>query len=140
MGDRCNIMITMRREDLARFAPFVGALPGDAWWDERCEEYPGIAKVSLYDVNYALGDARFAAAEAGIPFYGNHCAGDEYGAGAFVSCDGILHEVPLNHGGDLYIAVDEDLEPLDDLTLLRDYVKNLKAIKAALAMPVLAAA
>lgn len=136
MGDRCNIMITLRQEDLARFAPFLEAQPTDVWWDERCEEFPGIVTVSLYDVNYALGDARHKAADEGIPFYGNHSAGDEYGAGAFVSWDGIQHEVPLNHAGDLYIAVDEYLEPLEDLTPLRDYVKNLKAIKAAFASPV----
>ena len=133
MGDRCNIMITLRREDLARFAPFVEAQPTDVWWDELQEDHPGIVTVSLYDVNYALCDARSAATEAGVQFYGNHCEGDEYGPGAFVSWDGKQYEAPLNKDGDLMIAVDEDLEPFGDLKHLRDYIRALRSIRKAFA-------
>ena len=137
MGDRCNIQITMRRDDLARFSKHIDAAPDEAWWNEFDEEdTPGVVTVSLYDVNYALCDARSAAAEAGIQFYGNHSEGDEYGPGAFVSWQGELYEVPLNHAGDLMIAVDEDLEPIRDLKHLRDYVTKLKEIKAVFAAPV----
>ena len=132
MGDRCNIVITMRRDDLARFAPHVDAATEDKWWDELHEEdNPVIVTVSLYDVNYALCDPRSAAAEAGIPFYGNHSEGDEYSPGAFVSWEGRQYEAPRNKDGDLVIAVDEDLEPFGDLKRLRDYVKALRAIRKA---------
>lgn len=130
MGDRCNIVITMRWDDLARFAHHVYDTPEEEWWNEMDEEH-GIITVSIYDVNYALCDARAAAAKAGIPFYGSHSEGDEYGPCAFVSWQGKQLEVPLNHDGDLVIAVDENLEPIHDLKHLREYVAHLKQVKAA---------
>ena len=137
MGDRCNIQITLRREDLARFAPHVDAAPDETWWDELHEEPgSGCVTVELFDVNYALCDPRSAAAEAGIQFYGNHSEGDEYGPAAFVSWQGEQYEAPLNHDGDLIITVDEDLEPFRDLKHLRNYVTKLKEIKAVFAAPV----
>ena len=134
MGDRCNIQITLRREDLARLAKHVDAAPEDQWWNELHEEPgSGCVTVELFDVNYALCDPRPAAAEAGIPFYGNHSEGDEYSPGAFVSWEGKQYEAPRNKDGDLVIAVDEDLEPFGDLKRLRDYVKALRAIRKAFA-------
>ena len=137
MGDRCNIQITLRREDLARFAKHVDAAPEDKWWDELHEEPgSGCVTVELFDVNYALCDPRSAAAEAGIQFYGNHSEGDEYSPGAFVSWEGRQYEAPRNKDGDLVIAVDEDLEPLRDLKHLRNYITKLKEFKAAFAAPI----
>lgn len=81
-----------------------------------------------------------AAVEAGIQFYGNHSEGDEYGPGAFVSWEGKQYEAPLNKDGDLVIAVDEDLEPYEDLKHLRSYIAKLKEIKASFAAPVVKAA
>ncbi len=137
MGDRCNIMITLRREDMARFATHIDAAPDDKWWDDLHDEPGnGCVTVELYDVNYGMCDARASAAKAGIPFHGNHGAGDEYGPHGFVAWQGTQHEAALDHRGDLIITVDEDLKPSDDLKNLRDYVKALRAIRNAFVNPV----
>jgi hypothetical protein len=134
MGDRCNIQITLRQEDLARFAPHLDAAPEDKWWDELHDEPGnGCVTVELYEANYGLCDARLAAADAGIPFYGNHGEGGEYGPCGFVSWRGKHHEVDFDHQGCMTIAVDEDLKPITDLKYLRRYVKAYRAIIKAFA-------
>lgn len=132
MGDRCNIQITLRQEDLARFAPHVDAHPDEKWWDELHDDPGnGVVTVELYDVNYGMSDARLAAAKAGIPFHGNHGEGGEYGACGFVSWRGKHHEVDFDHQGYMTIAVDDDLKPITNLKYLRRYVKAYRAIRNA---------
>lgn len=134
MGDRCCLHMTMRREDLPRFAQHVYAGAEEQWWDELDEQTPsGIVTVMVHEANYAWMDERLAAAQAGIPFYGTHEAGGEYGPGGFVSWGGALSEVELDHDGNLYIPVDESLRPLESRSRLRKYVRRLKKVRAAFA-------
>ena len=141
MGDRCYLEITLRREDLSRFAPHIDAAPAEEWWDRLDEEEcrPEIVTASVYEANYAWYDERMNAAKADIPFYGYHAEGGEYGSYAFASWAGKLHEAPLSHEGDLLLAVDENLKPISAKARrhLRQYVGALKQIKAdfAKAMP-----
>lgn len=142
MGDRCYLEITLRREDLSRFAPHIDAAPDEEWWDHLDEEQdrPEIVTASVYEANYAWYDERMNAAKADIPFHGYHAEGGEYGSYAFASWAGKLHEAPLSHEGDLVLAVDENLKPISAAARrqLRQYVAALKEIKAsfAMAMPV----
>jgi hypothetical protein len=137
MGDRCYIEITMRRSDLSRFAAHVDAAPAEKWWDCLTEEEnrPGVVTVSVYEANYGWYDERAAAAKDGIPFYGTHADGGEYGPYAFASWNGEHCETPLNHDCDLILAVDEDLKPIQRAARrqLRNYVSQRKAIRAAFA-------
>ena len=135
MGDRCYLEITLRREDLSRFAPHIDATAEEEWWDRLDEDdaNPGIVTASVYEANYAWYDERMTAAKANIPFYGYHAEGGEYGSYAFASLAGKLHEAPLDHDGNLSIAVDEDLRPIGDPAFLRRYVRTLKKVKAAFA-------
>lgn len=135
MGDRCFLEISMRREDLSRFAEHVNAAPEEEWWDNLSEEEdcPGVVTVSVHEANYAWYDERVEAAKAGIPFYGRHEAGGEYGPYCFVSWCGKMREAPLDHDGNLSIAVDEDLKPIGDPSFLRRYIRTLKKVKAAFA-------
>ena len=73
------------------------------------------------------------AAKAGIPFYGRHDSGDEYGPYCFASWNRKMREAPLDHDGNLSIAVDEDLKPIGDPSFLRRYIRVLKRVKAAFA-------
>jgi hypothetical protein len=134
MGDRCYLEITMRRADLPRFGSAVGEKPDENWWDadDPVTDHPDLVTVQLYEANYALYDQRHEAAKAGIPFYGTHGEGGEYGAYAFAALDGEMLEAPLNHEGDLILALNDDLEPVDpdDLVHLRAYVAKLRAVKA----------
>lgn len=130
MGDRCHLEMTLRRADLTKFAPFVDAQPDKAWWDDEDEmDNPDLVTVRIYEANYGLLDERMAAAKAGIPFHGTHGEGGEYGGYAFASIDGEMAEAPLNHSGELTLAVDEDLNPLEDIEGLRAYVNRLRAVK-----------
>ena len=137
MGDRCYLEITLRREDLCRFAPHIDATPEEEWWDRLDEEEdrPGVVTVSVYEANYAWYDERMNAAKADIPFHGYHAEGGEYGSYAFASRAGKLHEAPLSHEGDLVLAVDENLKPISAKARrqLRQYVAALKEIKASFA-------
>ena len=134
MGDRCYLEITLRREDLSRFAPHIDATAEEGWWDRLDEDdaNPGIVTASVYEANYAWYDERMNAAKADIPFYGYHAEGGEYGSYAFASWAGKLHEAPLSHEGDLVLAVDESLKPISAKARrhLRQYVGALKQIKA----------
>ena len=141
MGDRCYLEITLRREDLSRFAPHIDAAAEEKWWDNLDEEegHPDVVTASVYEANYAWYDERMNAAKADIPFYGYYAEGVEYGSYTFASWAGKLHEAPLSHEGDLVLAVDENLKPISAAARrqLRQYVVDLKEIKAsfAIAMP-----
>ena len=134
MGDRCFLEITLRREDLSRFAEHVNAAPEEEWWDYLTEEEecPGVVTASVYEANYAWYDERMNAAKVDIPFHGYHAEGGEYGSYAFASWAGKLHEAPLSHEGDLVLAVDENLKPITAKARrhLRQYVAALKKIKS----------
>ena len=143
MGDRCYLEITLRREDLSRFAPHIDAAPEEKWWDNLDEEegHPDVVTASVYEANYAWYDERMNAAKADIPFYGYHAEGGEYGSYAFASWAGKLHEAPLSHEGDLVLAVDSNLKPISAAARrqLRQYVTALKEIKASFAKAEVAA-
>ena len=131
MGDRCYLEMTLRREDLPRFAEHVDASPNEKWWDaeDDLEDHPNLITVRIYEANYAWYDERRKAAEAGIPFFGTHGEGGEYGSFAFAAIDGELEEAPLSHDGDLIISVDENLQPLWGVEELRAYMVRLQAVK-----------
>ena len=131
MGDRCYIDITMRRADLPRFAPFIDEQAGDEWWDDEDEHagHPDLVTVRVYEANYAWGDERQAAAVDGIPFFGSHGEGGEYGPYAFASLDGEQLEVQVNHDGYMVVSVDDNLQMLDDIEHLRAYVAKVRAVK-----------
>ena len=130
MADYCYLEMTLRRADLPRFAPFVHGKPDGEWWDgTEPTIVPGLITLYVYEANYAWGDPRLAAAKEGIPFYGTHSEGGEYGPYAFVSLDNEQIEVPLSHEGELFIAVDDNLKPIDDSEGLRAYAAKLKAVK-----------
>lgn len=133
MGDHCNIQITLRREDLARFAKHVDAQPDDKWWDELHDDPGnGVVTVEMYDVNYGLCDARASAAADGIPFYGNHSEGSAYSPCGFVSWQGVHYETVLDHSNELVVAVDQNMKPSEEaLRRLREYVTAFKAVRNA---------
>ena len=135
MGDRCFIEITLRREDLSRFGAHVPATPGEAWWDRITEDNPDTVTVSVYEANYGWYDERDEAAKAGIPFYGTHSEGGEYGPYAFAAWKGTHREAQLDHDGDLMLSIGEDLKPLHGMASIRKYVATLRKVRAALAKP-----
>jgi hypothetical protein len=138
MGDRCYLEITMRKADLPRFAPFAGARADEKWWDNEddVDRHPDLVTVGVYEANYAWSDQRLAAAKAGVPFYGNHGEGGEYGPYAFAALDSEMLEVEVNGAGYMFIAVDDNLQPVDhdDLKHMREYVAKLRAVKRLFGM------
>ncbi len=115
MGDRCFLEMTIRREDLPKFAPHVDTRPGEKWWDEIQDHpsNPHLVSVSVYEANYGWLDERQQAAKADIAFAGTHGEGGCYGGYAFAAVDGEMDEAPINHDGYLVIAVDHDLDPVE---------------------------
>lgn len=130
MGDWCYLEITMRKADLPKFALHLHEPPDKPWWDdEKKDNPPGLATVRVFEANYAWYDEREAAAKAGLPFYGKHGEGGEYGPYAFASSDGGMLETPLDRDGELTMAVDEDLQPLGDIERLRAFVAKRRAVQ-----------
>jgi len=130
MRDTCDLNLTMRKADLPRFAPFVDAQPDEKWWDDDDQmANPDLTTVCVYEANYGWLKQREAAAQAGIPFYGTHGEGGEYGAGGFASLDGEMFDAPLNNEGYMFIAINDELNPVDDIEALRAYVAKRQAVK-----------
>jgi len=129
MGDRCYLRITLKREDLDRFGAALGERPGATWWEEEEEAAPGIVEVGVTEANYAWYEDRGRAADEGIPFFGWHGEGGDYGSFAFVSLDGEHVEAAIDRDGYLVIQVDEDLEPITDRRTLRRFVKKRHAVE-----------
>jgi len=130
MGDRCYMQITLRQRDMDRFAAILNTPPGEPWWDEEIDEPgKGVVRVALQDVNHGLHDARQEAARAGIPFMGWHGEGGDYGGCEFASLHGVQREAPINRDGDLELAVDRDLMPLNGTRYLRLYVAKARAVE-----------
>lgn len=128
MGDRCYLQITLRREDLDRFGEAGGL--GPDWWDEELDEpAEGIVEVAVCEANYACIDAREAAAEARVPFFGAHDAGDEYAGCAFASVDGEHVEVYTDPDGLICAQLDEEMRLLTGLEYIRAYLDRLAAVR-----------
>ena len=130
MGDRCYMQITLHQRDMDRFAAILSTPPGEPWWDEEIDEpAAGLVRVALNEANYALYDEREEAARVGVPFLGWHGDGGDYGGYAFASLRGVQREAPINRDGDLELAVDRDLMPLNGTRYLRLYVAKARAVE-----------
>ncbi len=135
MGDRCYIEIILRRDDLRRFGEHLYSGADEAWWDDITEDEsrPDIVTVSAHEANYGWFNERAEATKAGIPFYGQHASGDEYGPYAFASWHGEQHEVPLDRNGNMVVAVDDDLNPIQDTQRLLQFVATRNKVQVAFA-------
>ncbi len=129
MDDSCGLEMTLRKVDVALFAPFVLLEPGDKWISNDTENH-GLVHIRADDADYGWGFERREAAKAGIPFHGTHEHGCEYGPSAFVSLDGEMIEVNLDRYGNTVIAIGESMKQNEGaMALLRAYHEKLKAVK-----------
>ncbi len=136
MGDRCYLQITMRRKDLEPFGHQLGWTGGYDWWDDLYNEAnPEVVTVAVHEANYGWVDDRESAAEAGLVFTGQHDAGGTYGPCAFAAVNGVHMEMPVDHDGNLVMAVDEDCNPVTDINDLKAFCEHRKAARTALGLP-----
>ncbi len=135
MGDRCYLQITMRSKDLKPFGEKIGCSDKYNWWDDLCEEdNPDVVTVAVHEANYGWLDDREKAAEAGFVFLGQHDEGGTYGPSAFASVNGVHMEVPVDHDGNLIMALDDDLNPLTGIEELKTFRAHRKAAEKALGL------
>lgn len=108
MGDRCYVYVHCRESDRE--------VVNDTIYGEGCEgedetghdEIPGWCGLGFEECNYAATGPRDELLKRGIPFYGSHCAGGDYGAGAF-ACDGeCMMDVETDHDGFPVARVGDD--------------------------------
>ncbi|MCK4826330.1 hypothetical protein KA005_61880 [bacterium] len=83
-----------RKEDEKKFEQILGK----DCWDDTVKENSIIA-VNAYEANYGLYDEREEFTEAGLTFYGNHGAGDNYGDIAFACYKGEDVEINADRDG-----------------------------------------
>jgi len=135
MGDRCYLQITMRRKDLEPFGNQLGWTGCYDWWDDLYDEdNPDIVTVDVQEANYGWVDDREAAAEAGFLFIGQHDAGGTYGPCSFAAVNGVHMEMPVDHDGNLVMALDGDLNPITDIDDLKAFRDHHKAAGKALGL------
>ncbi len=130
MGDRCYVRMTLKDEDLVRFGKYLGVKPGERWWDEQDEPGDGLIGVGIFEANDGLTDQRGEAAKAGIPFFGWHGEGGEYGGAEFASLGGEMLECETNRDGELVLVLDDDLNVQSDLEHIRRYVAMRRQVQA----------
>ena len=128
MGDRCYLEITLRTKDLRRFNEVTGL--GDDWWDQELDAPAGgLIRVAVHEANYALYSERETAAKAGIPFMGAHGEGGDYAGFTFASIRGAQRESEVNRDGELVLAVDRALKPLNGTRHIRSYLRKVRAVE-----------
>ena len=135
MGDSCYLQITMRRKDLKPFGEKIGNPDSYDWWDDLYDEdNPDVVTVAVHEANGAWMDDRETAAEAGFAFIGQHDEGGTYGPCAFAAVNGVHMEAPLDHDGNLIMALDDDLNPVTDIEDLKAFCAHRKAAQEALGL------
>lgn len=101
MGDRCYLQLTVRKADYD-----THGLEGDFDQVVTEDDENGVITVAESEANYGYVTELEEWANKGIPFYGEHCAGAEYGACCF-ACDGKEYViVPCNESNMPVVAVD----------------------------------
>jgi len=99
MGDRCWIEITFREKDEDKIKEILGD-----FWDE-VEVDNGVVTAIAYEANYGLFDEREEFAKAGLTFYGNHGAGNNYGDIAFACHKGKHAEINADFNSGPVVAM-----------------------------------
>ena len=136
MGDRCDMQLTLRREDLDRFARILNEPAGSKWWnDDLGEPAPGIVEIAINEANNALSDERELAAGDGIPFFGNHGEGGDYAGCEFASLDGSQIEVYTDRDGMLCVQIDDHMRLLTDLEHIREYQEKRRTVQHLFGIP-----
>jgi hypothetical protein len=104
MSDRCYLMIHVHRDDVKALTAILDGGEGDdpSEWDADDD---GVVTIEDIEANYALGNARQLAAEAGIPFYGHHGEGGDFGPYLFASVNGQQIEHETGESGHPVISV-----------------------------------
>lgn len=103
MSDRCNLQMTFRKPD----APAVQGVLGE--WQEVVNEDDTSITVEYRQVDHGMTLDRTRLAAAGVPFYGHHEQGYEYGPMVFAAANGELVEADTNwESQNPVVELDED--------------------------------
>jgi len=92
MSDRCSLSLRTAREHYALAEEIVGVS------QEYTEPKAGEPLVD-HESNYGASDERRMLAERGVPFYGYHGEGGNYGPYCFAACDGEMIECSADETG-----------------------------------------
>lgn len=119
MGDRTWMRIIIRPADEAAITEVLGGM------EMRDELEDGSLLLDDSEMNYGAASARQLLAHRGVPFYGRHGEGGEYGGTAFASTGaGIMYEWQVDHDGAPTLSIDPcgNVTGGDDLTDLREFL------------------
>ena len=144
MGDRYYMEIVCRREDAPLFEPVGFLLRGgcslrDGRLQEDYADEVGSAVVHLFqdEANYACqvgsGSDGFGLLPKGVPFYGTHSAGGDYGDGVFATEGRVLHYAQaLQNSGAPAVELNYETGRIDRRALRQAerYVASLTAVQA----------
>ena len=130
MGDRCALTMTFHERDREVVEEVLGT------WEQEDPhpDLPGCLTVWFSEMNYGACNEREELANRGVPFFGYHCAGDDYGPLAFAACDGRIDEIDADHQGKPSVVIDErsGIPTGESLRLAKEYVQRLKRAHQAL--------
>jgi len=120
MGDRCQVEVTVRKDQVEQFIKIVGYDP-----DGELENDLSVT-LAFHETNYGMGMVLDVAACALIEFYGEHTAGDSYGAADFFSDGkGNIHYIPTGDEG--YGIIVSGATPSQRLERLHELEERISA-------------
>ena len=132
MGDRCNMNITVCRDDVGALGTNgFGAEPcGGDWYNEIEDGGDGLVDLVLEEVNYGGYRELEEAAAAGILFYGAHGCGGDYGPSEFVSDGKRVLYAGTDHEGEICVAYSADAaKRRAELARVRRYLATVERVQ-----------
>ena len=144
MGDRCYMEIVCRREDVPLFEQVGFLLRGGCSFrdgrlqcDYADEAGSAVVHLSQDEANYACqvgsGSAGFGLLPKGVPFYGTHSAGGDYGDGVFATLGRSLdYATALQNSSAPAVELHPITGKIDPrrLRAARHYLKTLAKVQA----------
>lgn len=109
MGDTCNLIINLRKNDLEGFNKILEKqMWKGKWYDEDLSKDPEIITAMVGEANYAWMSERKDLAKANFTFHGSHGMGDDYNSKVFVCFEGEYFEITTTTNGRLLCYVTND--------------------------------
>ena len=95
VSDYCSLELHFQKRAL----PIFESVLGEKFWDHVEDESEQLMWVTMTHTNYGLTSAREELLKRGVPFFGRHDSGIEYGPAVF-ACDGKKHvDCDSDHSG-----------------------------------------
>ena len=131
MGDRCNLSVRVRTDQIKEFCKVTGLCDPDFFVE--VDKDGKTADAEIEEADYGGYSDLLEAARVGLVFIGNHGSGSTYGPGRFAGVAGSYVENDCDYRGNLLLVVcDDGTISGHDQAHLRTFIKLERRAKRAL--------